>query len=125
LEKTEYQNTEAQPSEKSVGCAFFTFLRKIRKYLCQNRRKVPSWLVERKFQILSFKSEKFSKLISKGVKNNSSRCLPIEGILRLCLERGEFLKKCGNFTGKFGKEKVKGDRGSRRSPPLCGFPRAP
>jgi len=25
----------------------------------------------------------------------------------VCLERGEFLKKCGNFAGKFGKGKVR------------------
>ena len=42
----------------------------------------------------------------RGLKNESSRCLPIEEILLLCLERGEFLKKCGNFAGKFSKGKV-------------------
>lgn len=50
------------------------------------------------------------RIFHRGLINSPSRCLPIEGILLLCLERGKFLKKCGNFAEKFGKEKVKGDR---------------
>ena len=49
---------------------------------------------------------KFFHSFAQGVKNEPSRCLPIEEILLLCLERGEFLKKCGNFAGKFSKGKV-------------------
>ena len=45
-------------------------------------------------------------MVSRGLKNQPSRWLSIEEILLLCLERGEFLKKCGNFAGKFGKGKV-------------------
>jgi hypothetical protein len=69
------------------------------------RQNFPSWLVERKFQILSFKSKKISQLVNRGLKNESSRCLPIEGILLLYLERGELLKSAGISQENSAKEK--------------------
>lgn len=48
------------------------------------------------------------RIFHRGLINSPSRCLPIEEILLLCLERDKFLKKCGNFAGKIGKGKVRG-----------------
>ena len=44
---------------------------------------------EGKFQILSFKSQKFSQLVSRGLKSRPSRWLPIEGTLLCALVEAE------------------------------------